>query len=139
MQVCTSPKTTTPAPHHSCFYRPDALPAAQPTDSKHCRQNCTVTGSKCRNIAKQRKHIIVIIRYDMIQDAVLMCNQNLTRVSLIYRTEPTTEKCKNRKLKTKEGVHSEVSVNSPGNPWSQPGRRKGRLRWEGFAEKKRRF
>jgi len=21
------------------------------------------------------------------------------------------------------------------NPWSQPGRRKGRLRWEGFAEK----
>jgi len=30
---------------------------------------------------------------------------------------------------------SEVSVNSPGNPWSQSGRRKGRLRWEGFAEK----
>jgi len=24
---------------------------------------------------------------------------------------------------------------SPGNPWSQSGRRKGRLRWEGFAEK----
>jgi len=28
-----------------------------------------------------------------------------------------------------------VSVNSPGNPCSQSGRRKGRLRWEGFAEK----
>jgi len=28
-----------------------------------------------------------------------------------------------------------VSVNSPGNPWSQSGRRKGGLRWEGFAEK----
>jgi len=26
---------TTPAPHHSVFYRPDALPAAQPTASKH--------------------------------------------------------------------------------------------------------
>jgi len=26
-------------------------------------------------------------------------------------------------------------VNSPGNPWCQSGRRKGRLRWEGFAEK----
>jgi len=26
---------TTPAPHHSVFYRPDALPAAQPTVSKH--------------------------------------------------------------------------------------------------------
>jgi len=28
-------QTTTPAPHHSVFYRPDALPAAQPTASKH--------------------------------------------------------------------------------------------------------
>ena len=27
----------TPAPHHSVFYRPDALPAAQPTVSKHWR------------------------------------------------------------------------------------------------------
>ena len=26
------------APHHSVFYRPDALPAAQPTASKHWRQ-----------------------------------------------------------------------------------------------------
>jgi len=26
---------TMPAPHHSIFYRPDALPAAQPTASKH--------------------------------------------------------------------------------------------------------
>ena len=43
------------APHHSCFYRPDALPAAQPTESKHkekikllCsikeRITCTVIG-----------------------------------------------------------------------------------------------
>ena len=29
---------TTPAPHHSVFYRPVALPAAQPTASKHWRQ-----------------------------------------------------------------------------------------------------
>ena len=28
---------TMPAPHHSVFYRPDALPAAQPTVSKHRR------------------------------------------------------------------------------------------------------
>ena len=28
---------TTPAPHHSVFFRPDALPAAQPTASKHWR------------------------------------------------------------------------------------------------------
>jgi len=29
------PDTTTPASHHSVFYRPDALPAAQPTVSEH--------------------------------------------------------------------------------------------------------
>jgi len=29
-----SRQITTPAPHHSVFYRPDALPAAQPTASK---------------------------------------------------------------------------------------------------------
>jgi len=31
MQVCTSLQITTPAHHHSVFYRLDALPAAQPT------------------------------------------------------------------------------------------------------------
>ena len=30
-----SRQTTMPAPHHSVFYRPDALPVAQPTASKH--------------------------------------------------------------------------------------------------------
>jgi len=29
---------TMPAPHHSVFYKPDAIPAAQPTASKHWRQ-----------------------------------------------------------------------------------------------------
>jgi len=33
-----SRQITTPAPHYSVFYRPDALPAAQPTVSKHWRQ-----------------------------------------------------------------------------------------------------
>ena len=32
-----SRQITTPAPRHSDFYRPDALPAAQPTASKHWR------------------------------------------------------------------------------------------------------
>ena len=31
----TSGPITMPAPHHSVFYRPDALPATQPTVSKH--------------------------------------------------------------------------------------------------------
>jgi len=30
-----SRQITTPAPHQSIFYRPDALPDAQPTVSKH--------------------------------------------------------------------------------------------------------
>ena len=33
-----SRQITMAAPHHSFFYRPDALPAAQPTASKHWRQ-----------------------------------------------------------------------------------------------------
>ena len=33
-----SRQITTPSPHHSVFYRPDALPATQPTASKHWRQ-----------------------------------------------------------------------------------------------------
>jgi len=33
--ICTSSQTTTPTSHHSVFYRPDALLAAQPTASKH--------------------------------------------------------------------------------------------------------
>ena len=32
---------TMPAPHHSVFYMLDALPAAQPTASKHWRQKCS--------------------------------------------------------------------------------------------------
>ena len=34
-----SRQITTPAPHRSVFYRPDALPAAQPTASKHWRHH----------------------------------------------------------------------------------------------------
>ena len=33
-----SRQITMPAPHHSVFYRPDALPATQPTASKHWRR-----------------------------------------------------------------------------------------------------
>jgi len=37
MKICTSPQTDGMiASHHSVFYRPDALPAAQPTASNHC-------------------------------------------------------------------------------------------------------
>jgi len=42
LSICKSAprprQITTPAPHHSVFYRPDALPATQPTASKHWRE-----------------------------------------------------------------------------------------------------
>jgi len=38
-------------------------------------------------------------RNNMIRDAMLMCTQKPTWVSLIYRTEPTTKKVENRKIK----------------------------------------
>ena len=37
MSAPRSRQITMPVPHHSVFYRPDALPAAQPTASKHWR------------------------------------------------------------------------------------------------------
>ena len=40
MSAPCSRQITTPAPHHSVFYRPDALPVAQPTASEHWRDNC---------------------------------------------------------------------------------------------------
>ena len=36
-----SRQITMPAPHHSVFYRPDALPVARPSASKHWRQLTT--------------------------------------------------------------------------------------------------
>jgi len=44
----------------------------------------------------------------------------------------TTKQWRTENLKTDM---LRILVNSPGNPWRQSGRRKGRLRWEGFAEK----
>ena len=43
------------------------------------------------------------IRYDRIRDAILTCARKPTWVSLIYRTEPATKKCKTEKLKSKNG------------------------------------
>ena len=48
-----SRQTTTPAPHHSVFYRPDALPATQPTVSKHWRHT-TITTTSLLDLLLQR-------------------------------------------------------------------------------------
>ena len=59
------------------------------------------------------------IRYDTIRGAILTCARKPTRVSLIYRTEPTTKKCKNRKTKSRKQICSEITVNSLGNSCSE--------------------
>jgi len=49
-------------------------------------------------------YIYDTIRYDTIRDAILTCARKPTWVSWIYRTEPTTKKCKTeKKLKIKSG------------------------------------
>jgi len=71
-----------------------------------------------------------------IRDAILTCARKPTRVSLIYRTKPTSKKCKNRKTKSRKQMCSEITVNRPGNPCSEYlRRRKEGLQWEGFTEK----
>jgi len=44
------------------------------------------------------------LRYDTTQDVILTCARKPTRVSLIYRTGPTTKKRKTEKLKRKTSM-----------------------------------
>ena len=74
------------------------------------------TNNRLTPFATANKHTI---RYDTIRDAILTCAGKPTWVSLIYRTETTTEKCETEKLKSKTRICSEVTVNSPGNPCNQ--------------------
>ena len=71
-------------------------------------------------------------------NVILTSDQKPYMSRLIYSTEQTTtDRGEQEEWKTKEEkrICSEVSVNSPGNPRSQPRRRKGRLWWERFVEK----
>ena len=52
-----SRQTTTPAPHHSVLYRLDALPATQPTASKHCPPAC-IFDFKIFNKYVLQRHIL---------------------------------------------------------------------------------
>jgi len=92
-------------------------------------QNFTVEGNTIQ--PKIRTATIRTIR-----DAIVTCAQKLTRVSLIYHTEPTTKKWKNRKTKKVKNRYAQKRrKKSPANPWNQSGRRKGGLRWKRLAEK----
>ena len=71
------------------------------------------------------------------RDAILTCAQKLIigQFNLPHGKRQLKKWKKEKKVKSKKRVCSEVSVDSPGNAWSQSWRRKGKRRWERFAEK----
>jgi len=91
-----------------------------------------VVGDKCQpsSTEDQAHHTDTHTRYDTIRDAILTCAQKPTRVSLIYRTGPTTKKWKNRKTEKKIRICSEVSENIWGIRGVSPEEEK-----EGYGEK----
>ena len=68
-----SSKITTPVPHHSVFYRPDALPAAQPTALKQWRKKMLISLFIKSPLLKKRKpltkHWKNIFNFDISQQA----------------------------------------------------------------------
>ena len=54
------------------------------------------------------------IRYEM---QYVRSKANMSQ--LIYRTEPTTKKCRIEKLKSRKQICSEITANSLGNPRSE--------------------
>jgi len=57
-----SRQITMPEPHHSVFYRPDALPATQPTALKHWRHDHTEWHTTFNHLVPlQHKHVIFSI------------------------------------------------------------------------------
>ena len=107
-----SRQITMPAPHHSVFYRPDALPAAQPTASKHwmwlfwvCdkRWVSNLDRSNSREVLGQQ-FLRDGLRQSFDEHRVI---QELTRSSTVLTTTRTT--CKD---------HPQCSVNMAGPIWS---------------------
>ena len=63
-----SRQITTPVPHHSVFYRLDALPAAQPTPSRHWRQ------------PERRLWLLCIFHFSLVPPCIVcICMQIATR------------------------------------------------------------
>ena len=74
-----SRQITTPAPHHSVFYRPDALPATQPTVSKHWRKTQHTTCVAIGHIYVV--HVMPLIN-TKVHDSVCSTNNQTSRCSL---------------------------------------------------------
>ena len=91
-----------------------------------CRWQCSCTAQRnfVRNPTPLKSTWYDTIRYEM-----LFWHAIKSWHKLAYST------ARKQKLKSGKRICSEVSANSPGNPWSQSWRSRGRLRSEGLAEK----
>ena len=97
-----SRQITTPAPRHSVFYRPDNLPAAQPTASKHWRQlienEIMITGTPLQKITSNTVQsvtgrTVAIIQYYRGQAWIPQSSQHWCQV--VAETEPVREQTSN--------------------------------------------
>ena len=89
MSAPRSKQITMPVPHHSVFYRPDALPAAQPTASQHWRHHHQAYPNipkphKCKT--QNHPQIIDRIHYDNTSVQVLTGSQWQKRTKNQYQT-----------------------------------------------------
>jgi len=73
-----SRQITMPVPHRSVFYRPDALPAAQPTASKHWRHQRT---EGILLFTKTKHNFLIQIFWGKINVTVHYYNTTIKRVS----------------------------------------------------------
>jgi len=103
-----SRQITTPAPHHSVFYRPDALPATQPTASKHWRQLEKTQCTKKLSLEQQNAQDHVS-SWQMLSTATVPCKPtttikllNVTVQSLVQFLQMTLH----------HHIHQSMSLNS---------------------------
>jgi len=118
-----SRQTTTPAPHHSVFYRPDALPAAQPTAWMHWRQMIKTMndsdkslpgGESIARLSVDRPFLVVPLRVHCATRAPLIAitTHNSTTATTIMGDQPDrnpeTLGCAspNRQIKSKSNLSS---------------------------------
>jgi len=86
------------------IHYPGYVPPMNVTDPITGETTWTLEYQRCELCTRRPyRNVGYEIRYEIL-DAILTCNQTLTRVSLIYCTELTTKQSKNRKktLKSKK-------------------------------------
>jgi len=96
MQVCTSLQITTPAPHHSVFCRPDALPATN-------QQRQSTEGSSLPSVE-------LTIKSTWVTDTVFTYSRVCASVSVLVETFASDRPSPERRLSTEcWGIRTSMS------------------------------